>query len=417
MQASDLVGIIDSSTFSSLPDDLLCQICSEPSVEWVRGCDEGQHSFCHGCLSSHVDRCKRGNGNPFCPSCRRPVPTLSNGQLHVDRTRNSITMEQSVECPNKCGETIVVSKLKNHVQKECAESKVPCFMAAYGCTKTGTRTEIHEHMLEDSHGHLAMGFFFKMSAQCKAENDDLKEQLQTLTATVSSLADMVKELKSDSEAVKRGAEEIKKMTEEVNNRFKETVDNEDGWGLKQIALQTKKRASPGEGQSKRALREKRQVEAQKRKLEEANEELERLRDAHASNNQANTSTAIVAVNASGEQAMNEEEEEEEEVQEVQKEGSSSSDGAQNQIQIPNSGKSPAYSPTSPAYSPTSPSYSPTSPQYQPNEEVWLIEDATASTASTASASSARASLSSSSSEQARAKKRRMPIDEDAEIDK
>lgn len=412
MQASDMVGIIDSYTFSNIPDDLLCQICSEPSVEWVRGCDEGQHSFCNGCLSSHVDRCNRSNSNPFCPSCRRSVPMLPNGQLHVDRTRNSITVEQTVECPNKCGETIVVSKLKNHVQKECTEAKVPCFMASHGCTKTGTRSEIDSHVLEDSHSHLAMGFFFEMSAQFKAENNGLKEQLQTLTAVVRSLTDVVKELKSGSEAVKKETEETKKTIEEINNRFLETVDNEEGWGLKQIALQTKKRASPGEGQSKRALREKRQVEAQKKKLDEANKELELLRNNDTSNKEAGSSTDIVAVDETGEQSG---EGEAEEVRAVQEDDTALSNGVQNSTRMHNGGKSPvstelstAYTPSSPVYSPTSPSYSPSSPQYEPNGGVMLIECASAGPAVAA------ASGSSSSSDAARqnGKKRRVIGDEE-----
>lgn len=407
----DIQACLSADAFQEeIPDELLCQICSAPTDDWRQGCRDGQHSFCNDCLSKHVARCRSNGSSPWCPSCRGAIPfTDTTRQLKPDRARNDITNAQVVKCVFGCGHTCTLSKIVAHIHENCPEATCKCPIE--GCEFKGKRSEISEHLSDEgAHSKLAVVFMMKAWREMENENKQLKEKIDTLAATVSSLSDVVRETQTFSKEAMTSTNELKKTCDDMRVLLSDCV-NSDEYGLKQLVQNTRKRASPGQGNSKRTKRKNNQIERQKSEIEslrklipEAAQEL----DAEMGNADSATATtastttasaaassssssSAVPVEASGDDKKEDEKEDEhgvaseirngkrkrtpideEEVDEEDEEetavGSGDGAGSSSSHQRRVASINPAYVPTSPAYSPTSPSYSPTSPTYEPQQD-------------------------------------------------
>lgn len=385
----DIQACLSIETFQNeIPDELLCQICSAPTDDWRQGCRDGQHSFCNDCLSKHVARCRSNGSQPWCPSCRGEIQfTNTTRQLKPDRARNDITNAQIVKCVFGCGHTCPLSKILAHIHEDCPEATCNCPIE--GCEFKGKRSEISEHLSEEgAHSKLAVVFMMKAWREMENENKQLKEKIDTLAATVSSLSDVVRETQTFSNQAMTSTKEIKKTCDDMRVLLSDCV-NSDEYGLKQLVQNTRKRASPGQGNSKRTQRKNNQIERQKIEIEslrklipEAAQELDaEMGNAAASSAAASSSDPVNEAQEASEDDKREEEKEgdKEDEKEDEKEGDekeeetavASGDGAgsssSDERRVGSTPTNPVYVPNSPAYSPTSPSYSPTSPAYEPEQ--------------------------------------------------
>ena len=373
----DIQACLSVDTFQNeIPDELLCQICSAPTDDWRQGCRDGQHSFCNDCLSKHVARCRSNGSSPWCPSCRGAIPfTDTTRQLKPDRARNDITNAQIVKCVFGCGHTCPLCKILTHIHEDCPEATCKCPIE--GCEFKGKRSEISEHLSEEgAHSKLAVVFMMKAWREMENENKQLKEKIDTLAATVSSLSDVVRETQTSSNQAMTSTKELKKTCDDMRVLLSDCV-NSDEYGLKQLVQNTRKRASPGQGNSKRTQRKNNQIERQKSEIEslrklipEAAQEL----DAEMGNAAASSTAAAASsdpVNEAREEREEEKEDEKEGDEKEEEAAAASGDGAgsssSHERRVGSTPINPVYVPNSPAYSPTSPSYSPTSPAYEPEQ--------------------------------------------------
>ena len=265
LEERSVFKLLDETSISKLPDGLLCAICTEPSTDWRQGCTQGQHSFCNSCLTLHVNKCETANTQAWCPGCRGVVSFTTTGDLIPDRTRNNLTLEQVVQCPSQCGQNIHLSNLKKHLKEVCPAFEVPCPMANVGCTFKTRRSEMTEHLRNDNHSQFAMGFFLRVSQQFNAENKRLKSVTEDLSTKIDSLTTMVTDIKNVLESTRSGTRAVCQGIRDLKDRIGEVVDD-DEYGLKVVAQQTRKRASPGNGDSSRTVRKNSQIQRQQERI-------------------------------------------------------------------------------------------------------------------------------------------------------
>ena len=251
------IGILTTEAIAGIPRDLICSICMDPSVNWKTACDDS-HSFCGECLESHVNTCRANGKDPFCPVCKGEVVYGANGQFKPNRSLNNLTNDHRVECPNKCGVTTVLAHLPLHVEKNCPEAITQCPMHVHGCLFKSNRMGVQEHMKNESHTNFAMPYITTCFTELKSQNDALSNEVKALTCKLySAIAGIVALNQKIGTLVAHGAVSDKKIEDLTN-----LIEDEE-YGLKAVAKKvegaTKKRASPGHGQSARAQREKRQV--------------------------------------------------------------------------------------------------------------------------------------------------------------
>ena len=263
------VGILSSDAVVEIPRDLICNICMDPSVNWKTACADS-HSFCGECLQSHIDRCRQNGTRPFCPVCKGDIVYGPNGTLRTDRTLNNVTNDQRVQCPNKCGVIVVLSKLRLHVEKDCTRSIVKCPMHLHGCPFTSDRKGIVEHMKTERHVELAMPFITSSFAELKNQNSALTTEVKDLTSKLTSAVSGISSLKSSIDALVARGVESDKVIGDLTNKIDDLIEDEEV-GIhrlvKEVKKNGKKRASPGQGTSARSLREKRQVVSQAAELQ------------------------------------------------------------------------------------------------------------------------------------------------------
>lgn len=347
---SDVIAQLPEKAFEGISDHLLCSICYSPSDQWLIACD-GQHSFCAVCLHSHEEARTRADGEASCPECRGELIKNSADHFKPDRLKNKMTLEFECDCPQKCGDKFSLDKLKAHMQEKCPNGLVPCPMAGVGCEHIMKRCEVQQHLKDDNHSHLAMGFMLKMADSFKTEIGSLKttlaEQQATITSQAATITNLNTALASHSSTMTNNTSAIsgfRTKLDTVERKLNETLSDGE-YSLKQIAIQTRKRASPGEGTSGRAVRGRAQVVRQKAEIDELKEKLAAAEPEAAEPAAAPAAAAEAPAPAPAAPL----------VVDTAAAAAGSSSAAAGAV--------------SPAYSPTSPSYSPTSPQYQPGDDA------------------------------------------------
>ena len=275
---SDVIAQLPEKAFDGISEHLLCSICYSPTDQWVMACD-GQHSFCAPCLISHEEARMRADGDASCPQCRGELVKTSSDNFRPDYLKNKLTLDHRVECPQQCGESFSLDKLKKHMQEKCPNGLVPCPMASIGCEHVLKRCEIQQHLKDDNHSHLAMGFMLKMSAAheqqmtaMKGIVEDQGKKIESQAATISNLNTALASHTTTMSTNTTAINGFKTKLDSVEKKL-DTALSDGEHSLKQIAIQTKKRASPGEGTSSRAVRGRAQVERQNAELSELREKV------------------------------------------------------------------------------------------------------------------------------------------------
>ena len=176
----DVMRNVTADSFSEISEELLCNICQEPTLDWVQACRGGQHSFCKNCLEQHVATSRRNGMRPWCPSCRGEIQFDSNNKLQVDRIRKALTEEYQVRCTQACGHTCRLGQLKNHLEKECPETMCTCPGKIYGCLHQAKRCEMEAHLRdEDAHKHMAVSHMMKLANDVSKESKKIHQEFLT----------------------------------------------------------------------------------------------------------------------------------------------------------------------------------------------------------------------------------------------
>lgn len=134
---------IDS--FDGLPEDMLCCVCLQPSLDNVACCTNG-HNACRTCAVQLTNRCPQACG-----------PLLANFVTNVPL--NSLVRETQLKCPNVaggCSSKVKIGDMRAHAVV-CNHREVACPCAAardggvLGCTWKGPYADLAQHMREVDH--------------------------------------------------------------------------------------------------------------------------------------------------------------------------------------------------------------------------------------------------------------------------
>lgn len=272
--------------FENAPKQLICEACYAPSDDWVVVCGNN-HSFCNPCIEKHVAVQRRDRGSTNCPTCRQGLQRNGAGVFNPDRTKNELTLCQTMACPLGCGHDFQLIKLVEHMESECPKKVVPCPFHEYGCKASMARENVEEHLRTDDHTGIAMAFFFMSSKdnemrinQYQAETDSLKQIIRTQTDTIANMQTALASQTSATTDLSTHIQTLSSAQVRIERKLDEVLS--DGpHSLKAIAEQTKKRARVGEGVSGRAQRRYNQIDKLKGEVVELKSKLPELPDEEA----------------------------------------------------------------------------------------------------------------------------------------
>lgn len=381
IDVSKLIAELPDSATESIPATLKCGICMEPSTDWVNVCSN-RHSCCRSCGDAHKAACDRGTSGRKCPFCRDRMSEFS-----ANRDKNEMTIEYRVVCTQGCGESLRLIDLTKHIKEACTCVPVKCPFHEYGCSFSGTRGEMEQHLKDNSHGEFAMGIFKSTASAIDGQKQEVVNSMGEFKTLVESLVSTVGELKNTIAAqdskiqnLERNIADSERLRQQNHDQYKDSMasfkESVDALALlvQETKDQTKKRARPGEGESSRTKYRNQQVARLKAKNKELSDQLDSFMDSTTSavgrnNAEAGSSSDPVNVEADGPEPGASADASAGASADAEPASSSSANPLVVDVEAAtNAGKQVPYQPTSPVYSPTSPSYSPTSPAYDPDDE-------------------------------------------------
>ena len=121
---------------TSISEDLLCPICTDPFEEPVCS-DQCGHTFCRGCISTTY------KSLTSCPTCRTTL-ILEDYRPIVARPFLNQLNQLLVKCKECSQSNIQRGDFKKHLDK-CVEAKGICSAASLGCEWNGKRSDMENH--------------------------------------------------------------------------------------------------------------------------------------------------------------------------------------------------------------------------------------------------------------------------------
>ena len=137
--------------FSLLPDHLNNECPKEkiPCNNSNLGCKE---FIVKENMQKHLDICEYRKIN--CPNnCENNNIIFCKLKDHLNECPN-----EEIFCPKKCGSKLLRKDVKEHMEKECQESEIPCKYKEVGCNKFIKRKLLDEHLINFFHDHNIMLF-------------------------------------------------------------------------------------------------------------------------------------------------------------------------------------------------------------------------------------------------------------------
>ena len=187
-----------------LPDEMLCIICTNPSLDNVQLCAQG-HSACRACADRTYEQ--YGDVGRKCPTCKQSWLLSMEGKWVPNRALNSLIASAQIGCKHAChgcpfkgtlGEALIMHhKVCEYVKVEC-----PC----EGCDWKGAKCKLAAHLSEVDHAHLLVPTLARQSEQ-------LKELKQSLLTTQAAIGFNNQERKRQHEAL---AEKVERNNANVN---------------------------------------------------------------------------------------------------------------------------------------------------------------------------------------------------------
>ena len=88
-----------------------------------------------------------------CPDCQLSLPFI---QL-IDHQK--VCPKFKLECPQKCGLTIMREEITSHIQEVCENTEIPCPYSDLGCKEKMYKRDLNKHLNNENINHLL--YFFK----------------------------------------------------------------------------------------------------------------------------------------------------------------------------------------------------------------------------------------------------------------
>lgn len=172
---SELLADLPLASFDGLPEDMLCCVCQQPSLDNIACCASG-HNACRDC----ADRLTNGR----CPqNCGPLVKPSGNWMRNVPL--NSLVRETQLKCGHEaCDQKLKLCEIKGHM-KACEYRPVTCPCAGLadglGCDWKGPACALTAHLRETDHSKYAIDLALTHQRQLvtlHARFDEINHTLQ-----------------------------------------------------------------------------------------------------------------------------------------------------------------------------------------------------------------------------------------------
>lgn len=151
MESAAVLGNLPIESFADIPEDALCVICQQPSLDNVSMCIMG-HNACRTCADKWVS--SDNDNSDKCGTCRGPL-TRPDSTWMANRALNNLVGSFAIKCPNVktgCTHQCKLHEMKDHI-RDCQWREIEC--KCTGCPWKGPLCKWQEHMKEEDHGcHL-----------------------------------------------------------------------------------------------------------------------------------------------------------------------------------------------------------------------------------------------------------------------
>ena len=146
---AELLDALPLVSFDGLPEDMLCVVCQQPSLDNVSCCTAG-HNACRPC----ADRLTNGR----CPMSCGPL-VRHNGDWLRNTPLNSYIREANLQCPHTeggCTHKCKIRDMRAHMD-ECAYRTIKCPCAGnedrreVWCDWTGPANKLSQHLKDVDH--------------------------------------------------------------------------------------------------------------------------------------------------------------------------------------------------------------------------------------------------------------------------
>lgn len=120
-------------------DSFICKLCQKVFLNPVScSC---KHMFCNNCMMKRLQYEKLKH----CPICK----TKFTGKLAQPSNEFKLQLLQlRINCSNKCGKSVLLGELPDHVSEMCPHTPITCPNYGKGCRKTIRRCDIKHHLKE-----------------------------------------------------------------------------------------------------------------------------------------------------------------------------------------------------------------------------------------------------------------------------
>lgn len=120
-------------------DSFICKLCQKVFLNPVScSC---KHMFCNNCMMKRLQYEKLKH----CPLCK----TKFTGKLAQPSNEFKLQLLQlRINCSNKCGKSVLLGELPDHVSEMCPHTPITCPNYGKGCRKKIRRCDIKHHLKE-----------------------------------------------------------------------------------------------------------------------------------------------------------------------------------------------------------------------------------------------------------------------------
>lgn len=204
--ADDVIDSLPLACYDDMPEDALCVICQQPSLDNVSMCVRG-HNACRSC----ADKMLVADSYSRCATCRGDLTRIAQpagGPIWIANTAlNNLVDSFQIKCPNAgggCTRTCKLKEMSAHGEV-CEYREVSCLCTE--CTWKGPLCKREQHMKDVDHGRFLVSMmlftqqvcatmtekFEKLEAQHdifkREQFEPLKTQLGCIGSGVNNLHD------------------------------------------------------------------------------------------------------------------------------------------------------------------------------------------------------------------------------------
>ena len=238
---AELLADLPLDSFDGLPEDMLCCVCQQPSLDNVMCCASG-HNACRTCAGMLTNR--------RCPQSCGPLLKPNGGDWMRNVPLNSLMRETQLKCPNVaggCDHKLKISAMAAHVAVcEHRQVRCPCAHAregAIGCQWNGPHCQLAAHMRAVDHSKYMVDILLKHE---------------------SRFADLRCEHEAALDHVKERFAGIEKWQSEQVERDRKL--NEQLAGFKRVLDLVEEHTNKRDGSSRRSIQRHNQLTSQNEKL-------------------------------------------------------------------------------------------------------------------------------------------------------